>query len=112
MYLRRDEVTTSQFRILHHKNSLSFLIICLVRIKLKNMKTNVIIIISVISCFMIEIAIAQISNDVELKGIVLDANTETPLSYAHISISNTTAGTITNENGKFILVFNKALMNR
>ena len=38
-----------------------------------------------------------------IRGIVKNARTMEPLSYAHLSLGNGLLGTITNENGEFIL---------
>lgn len=74
------------------------------------MKIKISIIISVVFCFMMITTVAQVSNKIKLKGIVKDANTETPLSFAHIGISNKAVGTISNENGEFVFLFDKSLI--
>lgn len=108
-----DEVTISQSLGLHHINYLLSLIICQVCIEFKNyesMKIKESIIISVIFCFMTVTSVAQSTNKIKLRGIVKDANTETPLPFAHIEIRNKAVGTVTNKNGEFVFLFDKSLI--
>ena len=74
------------------------------------MNIKVSITIAVIFCFMKLTSLAQISNNVKINGLVLDAKTEKPLSFSHIGITNTMEGTITNEHGEFVYVSNEALL--
>ncbi|GGK24987.1 hypothetical protein GCM10007962_19060 [Yeosuana aromativorans] len=45
----------------------------------------------------------QTQSNNEFKGIVLDSKTRTPLAYADININGTHIGTITNNEGEFLL---------
>lgn len=45
----------------------------------------------------------QTQTNTEFKGIVLDSKTRAPLAYADINISDTHIGTITNNEGEFLL---------
>ena len=45
----------------------------------------------------------------ELEGLILDAKTNEPISFAHIAIKGTSIGSISNEEGAFILSFSNAI---
>jgi hypothetical protein len=54
----------------------------------------------------------QTQSNNEFKGIVLDSKTRTPLSYADININGTHIGTITNNEGEFLLKVPIAYMDK
>lgn len=46
---------------------------------------------------------AHAQESIRLSGQIIDAMTDQPIPYAHVSISNTAIGTITNTEGSFAL---------
>jgi len=52
-----------------------------------------------------------VGNDENVKGKIVDTETNNPISYAHIIIENTHIGTITNEEGKFSLFISNNYLN-
>jgi len=48
--------------------------------------------------------VPQVRGQILLKGLVVDAQTEKPLSAAHIQVEETNQGTITNTEGRFELI--------
>lgn len=57
-----------------------------------------------ISAFAITLSTNE-SDTHEIKGIVIDSETQEPLPYSHLSIKNKPFGTITNEDGYFIFKY-------
>ncbi|MBN1251228.1 MAG: carboxypeptidase-like regulatory domain-containing protein [Bacteroidales bacterium] len=53
----------------------------------------------------------SVSNTIYISAKVLDKNTNEPLQYASVSLQGYSIGTITNEQGEFILKIDKQLIN-
>ncbi len=54
-------------------------------------------------CMGMPVLMAQQENLLEVKGIVLDAHTKKPLPFATLSLGKKHSGTVTNEDGLFVL---------
>lgn len=57
----------------------------------------------IILSFLFASPILLIGQKVEIEGVIIDAQTGEPISFAHVAIKGSSIGSISNENGGFIL---------
>jgi len=79
---------------------------------LKNIKSTVGLLIMLVMCFVSINAWGQTEESVSvIKGKIIDQKTEKPLIFASVQVTNSGVGTVSNNEGEFILKVSKSLQS-